>query len=87
MLVAAFLVSKSCGATQTSVDQDRAISIAQASVDFTPDRSQVRYLKRGLQPHGYWAVSLVVVNDAGAVTRSAVVLVDAESGKVAEIRQ
>ena len=58
VLVAAFLVSKSCGSSENAVSQERAKEIARAAVDFEPDRVGIRYLKRGFQSRGYWAVSL-----------------------------
>lgn len=87
VLLAALLVSRSCGSTETKVSQTRAVAIARTAVDFTADRTQVRYVKRGLQSQGFWAVSLVTITPSGTFGRSAVVLVDATSGKVVEIRR
>lgn len=85
MLLLAFLVSRSCGAAQKDVSQSRAIEIAKTAVAFAPDRVQIRYVKRGFQSRGFWAVSLVTLNGSGVIVRTAVVLVDASTGKIAEI--
>lgn len=87
VLLAAFLVSRSCGSSETQLSQDRAAEIAQGSIDYEPDRVQVRYLKRGFQSSGFWAVSLSTVDRAGSYTRTTVVVVDAQSGDVVEIRR
>jgi hypothetical protein len=87
VLVAAFLVSRSCGSNETSVSKEQAVEIARGQVNFTPDRTMVRYLKRGFQSRGFWAVSLSILTEAGATDRVVVVVVDAGTGDVEEIRQ
>ena len=87
VLLAALLVSKSCGSSETQVGQQEAVQIAKHQVSFAPDRTQVRYVKRGLQSRGFWAVSLVTIRPDGTIGRSAVVLVDGDTGDVAEVRR
>ena len=87
VLAAAFLVSKSCGSSENSVSQARAKEIARAAIDFEPDRVGIRYLKRGLQSRGYWAVSLSRENGAGELVQTTVVVVDGETGRIEEIRE
>ena len=86
VLAAAFLVSKSCGSSENAVSQERAKEIARAAVDFEPDRVGVRYLKRGFQSRGFWAVSLARQNDAGQLVQTTVVVVDGQTGRIEEIR-
>ena len=87
VLAAAFLVSKSCGSSENAVSQERAKEIARTAVDFEPDRVGVRYLKRGLQSRGFWAVSLSRVNEAGELVQTTVVVVDGQTGRIEEIRK
>jgi hypothetical protein len=87
VLLAAFLVSRSCGSSETGVSKEEATEIARGEIDFTPERTQVRYLKRGLQSQAYWAVSLSTVAPDGSLDHVVVVLVDAATGDVEEIRQ
>ena len=86
VLLVAFLVSRSCGATETRLDKDEAIELAKREVPYSPDRVQVRYLKRGLKSRGFWAVSLSTVRDDGSLDKVRVVVLDAQTGDVAEVR-
>lgn len=87
VLVAAFVVSKSCGAVGDEISQEQAVTIAREEIDYEPERVMVRLLKRGLKSRPYWAVSLATVADTGALERVTVVVVDAKTGEVSEIRR
>lgn len=87
VLVAALLVAKTCGATRTDVSQEQAIAIARDAVDFEPTTTMVRLVKRGLQSRPFWAVSLSVREASGALSHVTVVVIDAKSGEIAEIRR
>ena len=75
------------GRGKTSVSKEEAVRIARPSVDFTPQEHQVRFIRRGIPPHGFWVVSFFIRKQAGGYKRVTVVIVDASSGKVAEIRR
>ncbi len=81
VLLAAFLVTKSCARQANEISQDEAIAIAREHVDFTPDKVQIRYLPQGVPPVYYWAVSLYTVKN-GQPDRVQVVLVNATTGAV-----
>jgi len=87
VLVAALLVSRSCGSSETQVSTERAAEIARGVIDYEPDRVQVRYLKRGFQSRGFWAVSLSTVDEVGSYDRTTVVVVNAQTGDVIEIQR
>jgi hypothetical protein len=87
VLVAAFLVSKSCGAVGDEISQEQAVEIARTQIDYEPERVMVRLLKRGVKSRPYWAVSLATVADTGALERVTVVVIDAKTGAVGEIRR
>jgi hypothetical protein len=87
LLVAALLVARSCGKTATEVSQDEAIVIAKNAVDFEPNNVIIRFLKQGLQSKPFWAVSLSIKHPDGTLDPVVVVVVDATTGEVTEIRR
>jgi hypothetical protein len=84
VLLAAFLVSRSCGAVGDEISQDQAVEIAKGQLDFEPDQFQVRLFKKGIDSHPYWAVSLYN-GPRTEPTRCRIVQVDAVTGRVAAI--
>jgi hypothetical protein len=86
LLLVIALVSKTCAQARVSVTQEEAVATARGEIDFTPDGHNVRFLRRGVTQHPYWAVSLWtrLADDTG-FERVTVVLVDARSGTVTEI--
>ena len=81
VLLAALLVSRSCGSSAAEVTRAEAVEIAKREVDYEPDGVQVRNLPRGIPQRRVWAVSLYV-GRAAAPRRITVVEVDAETGEV-----
>lgn len=69
------------------VGQDEAVAIARKQIDFVPEDYQIRFLRRGIPSRGYWAVSFFIRKPAGGYDRVTVVLVDAASGRVTEVRR
>lgn len=67
--------------------REEAIEIARAEVDFEPDRVSVRFLPRGVESRPHWGVSLVTLTTEGDVERAIVVVVDARTGEIAEVRE
>jgi hypothetical protein len=86
VLVAAFLFTRSCGADDVRISDDRAIAIARKEIDYTPDTVQVRLIRRGIQARPFWAVSLSTVGPDDRPERITVVVVDARTEAVAEVR-
>jgi hypothetical protein len=87
VLFAAFLVSKSCGSSGAEIDQDRAVEIAVAELDFEPKCKQIRFVRRGIQGASYWAVSLWTLDSQGRYDRVTLVLVNARTGDVLEVNR
>jgi hypothetical protein len=83
VLLAAFLVSRSCGATDAELGRDRAVEIAREETGLAEAEAQVRFVRRGIPSRSYWAVSLT---EPGART-VVVVVVDARTGRVDEVRR
>jgi hypothetical protein len=75
------------GSGKPSVSDDRAVAIARPHIDFKPEDHQIRFVRRGIPPRGYWVVSFFIRRQTGGYKRVTVVLVDAQTGKVAEVRR
>ena len=86
ILVAALLVSKSCGKTEAEISQDEAIAIAEQQVSFEPDRVNIRLVKQGLRQQEVWLVGLGQRRADGSYVVATNVLVDADTGDVLEVR-
>jgi hypothetical protein len=71
----------------TNVSKEDAVAIAREKIDFEPTDHQVRYLRRGIPSHGYWVVSYYIEKPEGGYERVTVVLIDASTGKVTEVRR
>ena len=86
VLLIAFVASRSCASVGNRISQDEAVAIAKRQIDYVPEKVQVRLLKRGLQSRPFWAVSLSTLAADGSLERVTVVVIDARSGRVDEIR-
>jgi hypothetical protein len=75
------------GRGKPSVSKDEAVAIARPQIDFTPQNHQIRFMRRGIPPRGVWVVSFFTRKQGGGYNRVTVVLVDASSGRVAEVRR
>ena len=69
------------------VSKQEAVAIARPRIDFTPQDYQVRFIRRGIPSHGFWVVSFFIRKQAGGYKRVTVVLVDASTGRVTEVRR
>jgi hypothetical protein len=69
------------------VSKQDALVIARPHIDFTPTGHQIRFLRRGIPPQGFWIVTYYVRDDLGAYKRVTTVFVDASNGKVTEVRR
>ena len=86
LIVVALLLSRLSGRGEQQVSQERAVEIARPQVHFTPEGHNIRFLQRGIPPHGFWAVSFWIKDKTGHATDVTVVVVDAETGRIAEVR-
>jgi hypothetical protein len=86
ILLAALVVSRSCQRSQIRVTKDQAIARAEAQVRFDPTNEQVRLLRQGLASRPFWIVSLSIPRRNGTFADLAVVRVDANTGKVEDVR-
>lgn len=89
LLFAVTLVAaRSCQQAQIRIPQERAVATAEARAGFTPERTQVRLVRQGLNGRPYWAVSLSVPARSGeSFERLTTVRVDANTGAVAAVNR
>ena len=86
-MLAAFLVSRSCGSSEGEISRDEAVELARERASFEPCSDakciQVRNVPRGLPQRRYWVVGLARALDAnGNPTRFESFFVDAQTGAV-----
>jgi hypothetical protein len=87
VLVLAFVVSQTCQKSSIRFDKSQAIAKAKAQVDFTPKRTQIRFLRQGLNSKPFWIVSLSRPGKrAGTYSELAVIRIDANTGKVKDVQ-
>ena len=67
------------------ISQQRATEIARAQIDYKTDGTNIRFVRRGLPPKPYWAVSLWQQTTTGERTNVTVVLIDAGDGSVQQV--
>jgi hypothetical protein len=72
---------------KSKVSKEQALAIARPRIDFKPTGYQIRFIRRGIPSRGFWVASFYIRKDAGGYSRVTVVLVDATSGRVTEVRK
>jgi hypothetical protein len=86
VLVAAFVFAQTCQKDQVRVTKEQAIATAREQVSFTPERTQIRLLRQGINSRPIWIVSLTIPGKTeDTFKRIALVRVDANTGKVEEV--
>ena len=82
------MAAQTCQKSQIRYDKNQAITKAEQQVGFTPERTQVRLLRQGLNSKPFWIVSLSTPGtQRGTFHNLAVVKIDANSGKVKSVTQ
>lgn len=88
LLAVTFVVAQSCQGSQVRLTKEQAIQRAQPQAGFTPQRTQVRLVRQGLDGRPYWAVSFSVPAASGdGYARLTTVRVDADTGRIAAVNQ
>ena len=88
LLAVTVVAAQSCQQSQVRVSKERAIATARPEAGFTPDRTQVRLVRQGLNSRPYWAVSFSVPARSGdGYARLTTVRVDANTGKVEAVNR
>jgi hypothetical protein len=87
VLVLAFVAAQTCQKSSLRLNKEQAIAKAEAQVDFDPRRTQIRLLRQGVPSKPFWIVSLSRPGKRpGTFSELAVVRIDANTGKVADVK-
>jgi hypothetical protein len=77
-----------CQKGGVKVTQAQAVEKARPYAGFTPTRTQVRFIRQGINSRAYWAVSFSVPDSKdGGYLRLTTVRIDATTGKVAAVNR
>ena len=87
LLVLGLVLTRVLGRTDTKVSKQDAIAIARPSVDFKAQGHNIRLVRRGIPPRPFWVISFWIRKTGGGYSRVTVVLVDANTGRVAQVRR
>jgi hypothetical protein len=87
LILLALLLTRVLGHGNAKVSEERAVEVARPYAGFTPEGHNIRLLRRGIPPRPFWAVSFWIKNGAGDPTRVTVVLVNADTGDVTEVKK
>jgi len=89
VLLLAFFVARSCQDSQIRITKEQAIAAAEQEVEFTPENTQIRLLRQGLDRQPFWFVSLSIAKGKreNTFSRLALIRIDANTGEIAEVRE
>ena len=88
LLGVTIFAAQSCQQSQIRFSKERAISIAQPHAGFTPERTQVRLVRQGLNGRPFWAVSFAIAGKGqDEYSKLTTVRVNANTGKVAAVNR
>ena len=89
MLLFAFFVARSCQEDQIRITEEQAIATAEQEVDFTPENTQIRLLRQGIDTRPFWIVSLSIAkgDSEDRFSHLALVHIDANTGEVTEVSE
>jgi hypothetical protein len=87
IVAVALLLTRGLDRGGAQISEERAIQIGRPYVDFTPEGHNIRLVRRGIPPRPFWAVSFWIKDAAGKPTRVTVVVVNADTGDVTEVKK
>jgi hypothetical protein len=87
LLALGLVLTRVLGRTDTKVSKDDAIAVARPKVDFKPQGYNIRLVRQGIPPRPVWAISFWIRKAGGGFSRITIVLVDANSGRVMQVRR
>jgi hypothetical protein len=87
LLALALFLTRGPGQTGPDVSKDEAVAIARPYVKFEPEGHNIRFIRRGIPPRAFWVVSFWIQRDDGSYSRITVALVDANTGRVTEVKR
>ena len=87
LLALGLVLTRVLGKTTPKVSKDDAVAVARPNVDFKPQGYNIRLVRRGIPPKPFWIISFWIRKGGGGYSRITVVLVDANSGRVVQVRR
>jgi hypothetical protein len=87
LLALGLVLTRVLGRTNTKVSKDDAVAVARPKVDFKPQGYNIRLVRQGIPPRPVWAVSFWIRKVGGGFSRITIVLVDANNGRVMQVRR
>jgi hypothetical protein len=83
LLAVTIVAAQTCQQRQIRYTKEQAIVTARPQAGFTPQQTQIRLVRQGLNGHPFWAVSFSTPSASGdGYARLTTVRVDANSGKI-----
>jgi hypothetical protein len=88
LLVLGLVLTRVLGRTTPKVSKAEAVAVARPNVNFKPQGYNIRLVRQGIPPRPVWAVSFWIRNAADSgYSRITLVLVDANSGQIMQVRR
>ena len=88
LLALGLVLTRVLGRTTPKVSKQDAVAVARPNVDFKPQGYNIRLVRQGIPPRPVWAVSFWIrKSGGGGYSRITLVLVDANSGRVMQVRR
>jgi hypothetical protein len=87
LIVVGLLLTRLPGHGKPQISEEKAVSIARPQAKFTPQGHNIRLIHRGIPPRAFWAVSFWIPNSTGGYSKTTVVLLDANTGRIDEVRR
>jgi hypothetical protein len=88
LLALGLVLTRVLGRTTPKVSKADAVAAARPNVDFKPQGYNIRLVRQGIPLRPVWAVSFWIrKSGGGGYSRITLVLVDANSGRVMQVRR
>jgi hypothetical protein len=85
VLLVALVATRACQERDIRIDDDQARATALEAIDFEPEKTSTRFVRRGVRSHPYYAISFSRGAEGQPGARLVTVLVDARGGDVEEV--
>ena len=87
LLALGLVLTRVLGRTNPQFSKQDAVAVARPNVDFKPQGYNIRLVRQGIPPRPVWAVSFWIRKAGGGYSKINLVLVDANSGRVMQVRR
>jgi hypothetical protein len=87
LVVIALVLARVLDRGGAQISEERAVQVARPYAGFTPEGHNIRLVRRGIPSRPFWAISFWIKDTTGDPTRVTVVLVDADTGDVTEVKK